>query len=153
MTPRQILQEHDRLCDDVHQCVLAENRFLRLHQRPFDAAMIERKTALRSRLDDSLEALRKLPAGSGRDPESRALLERTRSRILQVLQMDRENEQLLLRCSLSTSRVTPPVPGTSLLQHIYRAPEPPQGPERPGAPRLGAPAREGGHVKKVSEGS
>jgi len=42
---------------------------------------------------------------------------------LQVLQLDKENEQLLLRCSLAANRpaaATPaPAPSVSMLQKIY----------------------------------
>lgn len=119
MHPSQVLLEHDSVCQDVHQCVLDENRFLRQYERAPNAAMIERKTALRARLETSLAAIRELPAASAHDVDTRALLEKTRSRILQVLHLDRENEQLLLRCSLSARRVTPAAPSSSLLQYIY----------------------------------
>lgn len=125
MTPLEILQEHHRVCDEVHQCTLDENRHLREHRCPADAALMERKTTLRARLDTSLAALRDLPAGGVRDPAARAQLETTRNRILQILQLDRENEQLLLRCSLSIAR--PPV-ATPLPQGIHAAPSPAIGP-------------------------
>ncbi len=73
-------------------------------------------------LDASLAALRALPAASARDPEARAQLENTRARILQILQLDKENEQLLLRCSLTGARATPaaaPAASVSMLQKIY----------------------------------
>jgi len=73
-------------------------------------------------LDESLAALRALPAASARDPEARAQLENTRARILQILQLDKENEQLLLRCSLTGARATPaaaPAASVSMLQKIY----------------------------------
>jgi len=44
----------------------------------------------------------------------------TRGRILQILQLDKENEQLLLRCSLTGSRSpTNPAPSVTMLQKIY----------------------------------
>lgn len=115
------LQQHQALCDEIHQAVLDENRFLRQHQRVPDAAMIERKRALLQKLDASLTALRELPAASARDPETRAQLEATRGRILQILQLDKENEQLLLRCSLGggTPKPAAPAPSVSMLQKIY----------------------------------
>jgi hypothetical protein len=125
MNQLQILHEHERLCDEVHQGTLEENRFLRLNQRPPDAAILERKTALRARLDASLAELRTLPAGGVRDAEARARLERTRNRILQILQLDCENEQLLLRCSLAATRVVPSPPASSLIRKIYGSPQTP----------------------------
>jgi hypothetical protein len=121
MTQFAAIQAHHQLCDDIHQCVLDENRFLRQHQRAPDAALLERKAALLAKLDTSLEALRAVPAASVRDPEMRTALEKTRARILQVLQLDKENEQLLLRCSLNATRPAgaPPPASVSMLQKIY----------------------------------
>jgi hypothetical protein len=121
MNPLPALQQHQALCDEIHQAVLDENRFLRQHQRVPDAALIARKRTLLEKLDVSLGALRALPAASARDPETRAQLESTRGRILQILQLDKENEQLLLRCSLGggTTRPAGPAPSVSMLQKIY----------------------------------
>ncbi|MBI5766249.1 MAG: hypothetical protein HZA93_00520 [Verrucomicrobia bacterium] len=122
MTAPATLAEHHALCDELHQLALDENRFLRTHQRTPDAALLDRKRVLLERLDQTLGALRALPAASIRDPAARAQLENTRARILQILQLDKENEQLLLRCSLSSGRpATPAAPAASvsMLQKIY----------------------------------
>lgn len=115
--------EHHRLCDEIHQCVLDENRFLRQQQRAPDAALLERKRTLLQKLDATLAALRSVPAASARDPQAREQLEKTRARILQILQLDKENEQLLLRCSLTAARppgaATTPTASVSMLQKIY----------------------------------
>ena len=118
------LQQHHTLCDEIHAAVLSENRFLRQPQRAPDAALTEHTRALLATLDESLAALRELPAASARDPETRAQLEKTRARILQIIQLDKENEQLLLRCSLTagrppTSGEAKPVGSVSMLQKIY----------------------------------
>jgi hypothetical protein len=117
------LQQHHALCDEIHAAVLGENRFLRQHQRAPDAALTERKRVLLAKLDESLTALRELPAASARDPETRNQLEKTRARILQILQLDQENEQLLLRCSLTAGRSVAgeakPAGSVSMLQKIY----------------------------------
>jgi hypothetical protein len=125
MTQLQAIQEHHRLCDEIHQCVLDENRFLRQQQRPPDAALLERKRQLLQQLDATLAALRAVPAASIRDTDTRVQLEKTRARILQILQLDKENEQLLLRCSLNATRpaataaTTTPTASVSMLQKIY----------------------------------
>jgi hypothetical protein len=65
---------------------------------------------------------RALPAASARDPGARTQLENTRARILQILQLDKENEQLLLRCSLNGARPSPsgvPAASVTMLQKIY----------------------------------
>ncbi len=121
MTTIEALQQHRQLCDDLHECALEENRFLRQHQRPLSAEFVERKRGLLARLDSSLEALRSVPAGRVRDPAARELLESTRGRILQIIQLDKENEALLLRYSLAGPKVTGamPSPSATLLQKIY----------------------------------
>lgn len=123
MTQLATIQQHHQLCDEIHQCILDENRFLRQHQRAPDAALTERKRTLLAKLDDSLAALRALPAASARDADTRAQLEKTRARILQILQLDKENEQLLLRCSLPTTRTAgsaaAQTPSVTMLQKIY----------------------------------
>ena len=116
------IREHQQLCDEIHQVVLEENRFLRQHQRSPDSLFLQRKRQLLERLDTSLAGLRTIPAGSVRDAETRDVLEKTRARILQILQLDKENEQLLLRVSVSASRgSTAPAPAASvaMLQKIY----------------------------------
>lgn len=117
------IQEHQQLCDEIHHCVLEENRFLRQHQRAPAETLIARKRVLLDRLDHSLAGLRTIPAGSVRDPELREQLEKTRARILQILQLDKENEQLLLRISVAATRhpTTPAAPAASvaMLQKIY----------------------------------
>ena len=121
MTQLETIQTHHRLCDEIHQCVLDENRHLRQRQSAPDAALTARKRELLARLDDTLGALRTVPAASARDPLTQAQLEKTRARILQILQLESENEQLLLRCSLAAARPagSPPAPSTALLQKIY----------------------------------
>ncbi len=122
MTQLETIQEHQRLCDEIHQCVLDENRFLRQQQRAPDAALLERKRDLLARLDTTLAALRAVPAASAREPQTRDQLEKTRARILQILQLDKENEQLLLRCSLAPARpagTAAPAASVSMLQKIY----------------------------------
>jgi hypothetical protein len=122
MTQLETIRAHHQLCDEIHQCVLEENRFLRQHQRTPDATFLERKRTLLAKLDETLAALRTVPAASARDVETREQLEKTRARILQILQLDKENEQLLLRCSLGANR--PPASGApaasvAMLQKIY----------------------------------
>lgn len=122
MNPLPTLQHHQQLCDDIYQCVLDENRFLRQHQRVPDAAMLARKRILLEQLDQSLAALRILPAASAREASLQAGLEKNRAKILQILQLEKENEQLLLRCSLASTTsggATAPAPASSLLQKIY----------------------------------
>jgi hypothetical protein len=108
MSLPEILARHLALCDELHQLCLEENRILKQLRHPPDAAWRERKQALSARLDASLAELRSHPRVA--DDHGGELLERARQRSLQILHLDRENEQLLLRCSLAPSRPEAPPP-------------------------------------------
>lgn len=123
MTPMQALQQHQDLCNELHQLALEENAFLQQHRRTPDATLLDRKRGLLARLDESLAALRTVPRTGEQGAPFRAALEKTRSRILQILQLDRENEQLLLRFSLAGGAAAPApaaAPSPSMLQKIYQ---------------------------------
>ena len=123
MTPLEALQEHRHVCDQLYEAALAEGRFLQQNQRAPDQALLEKKQRLLVRLDETLTALRAAPPADARQPEFRTALDLTRSRILQILQIEKENEQLLLRLSLSRGapQAAPaaPAPGPALLHRIY----------------------------------
>ena len=122
MTPMEALQQHQQLCDELHQLALDENRFLQQHRRAPDAALIERKRSLLARLDATLDALRTASRDGVNAASFRQAVEKTRGRILQILQLDRENEQLLLRFSLAGNRLeaSPAATSPSILQKIYQ---------------------------------
>lgn len=123
MTPMEALQQHQQLCDDLHQLALDENRFLQQHRRAPDADLMERKRTLLARLDETLAALRTASREGVTAASFRQAVEKTRSRILQILQLDKENEQLLLRFSLTGNRVASPatpMADASVLQKIYQ---------------------------------
>ncbi len=121
----QALQQHQDLCNELHQLALEENSFLQQHRRVPDAALLDKKKGLLARLDETLAALRAQPRNSAEGAPFRAALDKTRARILQILQLDRENEQLLLRYSLagasgSVAASTVASPSPSILQKIYQ---------------------------------
>jgi hypothetical protein len=125
MSPSEALLQHQQLCDELHQLALEENRFLKQNQRVPDAALLERKKVLLGRLEQSLEGLRKaniLLSAGGDTPSGidREVLERTRARIMQILHLDKENEQLLFRYSLGAPQRPPAIqPPPSQLQRMY----------------------------------
>ena len=121
MTALEALQNHQKICDELYALALEENRFLQQHRRAPGADLLARKRALLDRLDEALAALRAAPPGGARAAEFRTALDQTRSRMLQALQLDRENEQLLTRHSLSQGTGTSAAPAVSagMLQKIY----------------------------------
>jgi len=129
MTPAESLQQHQQLCDELYQLALEENRFLKQNQRLPDAALLDRKRLLLGQLDASLAALKAANvsavanAGERPAPSARAdgaAIEKARARIMQILHLDRENEQLLFRYSLGGGpRPAGAAPPPSQLQRIY----------------------------------
>lgn len=121
MTHPDPLENHRKLCDELYQLALEENRFLKEQGRPPAAEMIDRKRALLARLDESLSALRTVPRDQVASPEAHTAAEQAKARIMQFLHLDRENEQLLLRHSLAP-RPPPVIPlaNTTDLRQAYR---------------------------------
>ena len=119
MTPQEALQQHQQVCDELHALALEENRFLQQHRRAPGEEFAARKRHLIERLDAVLEALRAAPKGALGDSSLRGALDATRARVLQILQLERENEQLLLRASLSRPATSPTLSPT-ILSKIYQ---------------------------------
>jgi hypothetical protein len=107
MTHPDPLQNHRKLCDELYQLALEENRFLKEQGRPPAFELVEKKRALLARLDESLAALRAASRDQPMSTEAQGAVEQTKARIMQFLHLDRENEQLLLRYSLAPK--PPPV--------------------------------------------
>lgn len=125
MTTLETLQQHLRVCDELYQLAHEENHHLKQHRRAPEAALLDRKRALLAPLDEILASLRSGPTAGESSREIRPLVEKVRGRILQIMQLDKENEQLLLRVSLSRGiePAAAPAPAPALLQKIYgRAP-------------------------------
>lgn len=127
MSSPDVLLRHLQLCDELHQLALEENRFLKEQQRAPEPALLERRRDLLARLDESLAALRPtgtsepIPADRNVREQRKEAIEKSRTRILQILHLQRENEQLVLRFSLGTPKVTAPTtpPPASQLQKLY----------------------------------
>ena len=112
------LQSHRKLCDELYQFALEENRFLKEQARPPSGELIERKRALLARLEESLAALRAAPRSASTTPEERVAADQAKERILQFLHLDRENEQLLLRHSLTPR--PPPSAAVASAAHLQK---------------------------------
>jgi hypothetical protein len=119
MTFMEALQNHQQICDELYELAQEENRFLQQHQRPAAPALLDRKRGLLARLDAALSALRGVSPKDARAPQALGALDRARSRILQILQLDRENEQLLTRFSLGAGSARPAAAAHPGLLQIY----------------------------------
>ncbi len=128
MTPTEALRHHQALCDELHQLALEENRFLKQNQRVPDTPLLEKKRDLLARLDASLAAIKAGNAAdaaaspSRADPARAEIIEKSRAKLLQILHLDRENEQLLLRYSLGVRPARPasPAPAPASPSHLQR---------------------------------
>lgn len=115
---REVLERHQRICDDIYQLALDENRFLTEKKRPFGQDLLQRRQALLDQLSTNLEALKQALAPVPREAQALAeLKEKVRQRILQIIHLDRENEKLILRYSLQSrggpaAASTPPPAGS-----------------------------------------
>ena len=114
---REVLERHQRICDDLYQLALDENKFLLEKKRPFGSDLLERRQALLDQLTTNLDALKQAMApAAGEARATSELKEKVRQRILQIIHLDRENEKLILRYSLqsrggpATPAATPPPP-------------------------------------------
>ncbi len=130
MTSTENLQHHLILCQELHQLALEENQFLKTRQRTPDADLLDRKRTLLAQLDASLTALKagnqsQSPSSpyAQSDPARKDAIEKARAKILQILHLDRENEQLLLRYSLGAPRrgaAAAPLPATAAPSQVQR---------------------------------
>lgn len=113
--PSAILNAHLELLTEVHALFLEEGALLRASGGRLDEAFLERKRGYLVRLDTSLSGLRTLGGSGARlDPESAAQVKDARNRLLQILMLDRENERLLLKGTVSSSlrqQFAPVMPG------------------------------------------
>jgi hypothetical protein len=119
MTLMEALQQHQQICDELYELSLEENRLLQQHKRAPASDLLERKRGLLDRLDSALKTLRAADPKDSRAPQARGALDRARSRILQILQLDKENEQLLVRFSLGSGAPGAPAPAHPGLLNIY----------------------------------
>lgn len=111
----EILNAHLDLLTEVHALFLEEGTLLRATGGRLDEAFLERKRSYLSRLDTSLSGLRGLGGSGARlDPESAERVKEARNRLLQILMLDRENERLLLKGTVSSTlqqQFAPVMPG------------------------------------------
>ncbi len=129
---REVLERHQRICDDLYQLSLDENRFLLENKRPFGSELLQRRQALLDQLTANLEALKEaLAPAPGEAREMAELKEKVRQRILQIIHLDRENEKLILRCSLQSrggslpGAAPAPTPAAGSVARLYGKALPP----------------------------
>ena len=115
------LNTHTALCEEIYALMIEENRHLRSAGQPPSDCMLNRKGVLLGTLSFSLERIRAALAETlPTSAEIRSCVQKAQKTILKALLLDRENEQLLLKCTMQ--RKAPPQtlrPANSQLQRAY----------------------------------
>ena len=94
------LENHLALLSEVEQVMQEENSLLKQTGQPPDDTFIRRKSMLLPRLEASVAALRFGASRPEWSTAARQLLRDAQRKLHKVLLLDRENEGLLLRCTL-----------------------------------------------------
>jgi len=113
------LAEHLRLCEETYQMLLEENRMLKQSgQRP-DSEFLKQKKALVLRFEVTNRVLSEADRTEAR--RFRQAIEKAQQLVLKTLLLDRENEQLLLKCTLGEKpRVKWSLPPPTRVEKTYR---------------------------------
>ena len=109
------LKAHLELYQEILAVVSRENELLAALEARQDAALHSRKKEMLSRLNDSLDKLRRhrlswaavSPSDRAANPEIASLLRQSQDLIMKIIVLDRENEQSLLRRGLMPARHVP----------------------------------------------
>ena len=121
MNLSESLNTHTALCDKIYDLMIEENRHLRNAGQPPGDPLLNRKGELLGTLSFSLERIRAAIAESlPTSAEIRECVQRAQQTILKALLLDRENEQLLLKCTMQRRPVSATTrPALSQLQRAY----------------------------------
>ncbi len=121
MNLTESLSTHTALCEEIYGLMIQENRHLRNAGNPPPDTMLSKKSVLLGTLSFSLERIRAAIAEAfPTSAEIRSCVQKAQQTILKALLLDRENEQLLLKCTMQRRSLPPSVrPPASQLQKAY----------------------------------
>jgi hypothetical protein len=119
------LEHYNSLCDEIDSYMHEENSHLRSNGSD-EGLLVERKSALLAKLDSALQRLRAAgPVKSADHAASCEVRKRVLAKIMKLLLLSRESEQLLLKNSVrSTPRFEAPQPSPSRLANTYKTHKP-----------------------------
>jgi flagellar biosynthesis/type III secretory pathway chaperone len=116
----EVVDKHLELCDDLLQILNEENRMLRHQPSGVDDDLLEQKRSYLPRLDESLAQLKQLHAETPEIiPAVREKLVSAQNKIMRILLLDRENEQLLLKSVLPKLRKPTQTRSLQSIKSIY----------------------------------
>ena len=122
----EVVDTHLEICDDLLHILNEENRMLRNDPGGISEDLLEQKRSCLPRLDQSLAELKHLQEESPELlPTIREKLTQAQNKIMRIMLLDRENEQLLLKSVLpkiSQPKRTPPLQSVKSIYEKHRIP-------------------------------
>ena len=117
----EVVDRHLQLCDDLLVLLKEENRLLRGDPSGMTEEFLQQKRDLLPRLDESLAALKTIQEESPEMlPALREKLDSAQKKIMRILLLDKENEQLLLKSMIPVKQKTSaPAGSMRSLKSIY----------------------------------
>ena len=117
----EVVDRHLQLCDDLLVLLKEENRLLRGDPSGMTEEFLQQKRDLLPRLDESLAALKTIQEESPEMlPALREKLDSAQKKIMRILLLDKENEQLLLKSMIPVKQKTlAPAGSMQSLKSIY----------------------------------
>ena len=116
----EVVERHLTLCDDILNILNEENRMLRRDPPKVEDSLLDEKRSLLPQLDASLAALKAMHA---ENPDLHATvkekLKSAEKKIMRILLLDRENEQLLLKSLMPKTGKKMSKPSISSVKSIY----------------------------------
>jgi hypothetical protein len=121
MVTENALLEHMAACESMYQIMLDDNRLLKATGAPPGDELLAQKRAVLGQLEDALARLRAQRDALGSlTPRQRAAIQKTQQIVLKALLLDRENEQLLLKCMTGRRPAMPQVrPTLDQIRRLY----------------------------------
>ena len=114
------MDQHLRLCEDILAILSEENRMLRRKPAEVEDELLAQKRELLPKLDASLAGLKTLHEQSPEIlPAIQEKLKTAQNKIMRILLLDRENEQLLLKALLPKAGSSPPKRSMESIKGIY----------------------------------
>ena len=119
MTPDAILEQHERACERLHATLLSENQIVKRSSEFPDQGLLQEKEAAIQALKDSLGLLRQI---SKIEDALRPRSESCNAKLMQIIYLAKENEQLLLALTRPPRSDVAPKPASGAhLKRTYGA--------------------------------
>lgn len=109
----RILRNHLELCEQCYAILQEENAFLKHQKMPTPEYLLTRKQDLLGDLEMSNQALKQMNRSSPLSSSCKAMAQSAQKKIMKILLLDRENEQLLLKFSVRSQLYSAALPKTA----------------------------------------